>query len=73
MIDDLICPVCGEPWSEYGVMHGDMTPEERENFLSGKGCPICKGKGERLHEAEAVAAAVMNSEDPDRILDGLGF
>jgi len=49
---DVYCKVCGEPWDIAGVLpalHGredeaDMTKEEAEMLLSGKGCPCCKGK-----------------------------
>lgn len=41
---DLICNVCGEPWSAWGVNHGDMTKEERIKFYRGKGCPSCTKK-----------------------------
>lgn len=39
---DLHCRVCGEPWDAYGVFNGDMTPEEKDRFLRGEGCPSCK-------------------------------
>jgi hypothetical protein len=41
---DLYCQRCGEPWDFYGVYNGDMTPEEKDDFLKGKGCLACKGK-----------------------------
>ncbi len=41
---DLYCKRCGEPWDFYGVMHGDLTDEERERFSKGEGCPACFGK-----------------------------
>ena len=41
---DVICRVCGEPWDFYGIMHGDVTPEEAQDILNGRGCPSCKGK-----------------------------
>ena len=39
---DLVCNICGEPWDAFGIDHGDMTPEERKDFLNGNGCPCCK-------------------------------
>ena len=55
---DLYCKRCGEPWEFYGVFHGDMTDEEKDRFLSGKGCPSCYGKevGNRPFRAELTAA-----------------
>ena len=38
---DLYCAKCGEPWDSYGISHGDMTEEEKDNFLLGRGCPCC--------------------------------
>ena len=45
---DFSCSVCGEPWDAYGVRlslngspAGDMTKEEAEKFIQGKGCPSC--------------------------------
>jgi len=41
--DDLICNICGEPWDRIGVVRCiDMTPQEKEKFVEGKGCPCCK-------------------------------
>ena len=41
---DLICNVCGEPWDNWGVSHGDMNKRERRIFYEGKGCPSCLSK-----------------------------
>ena len=55
---DVYCKKCGEPWDYYGVLHGDMTPEEARRFLRGEGCPCCdfgkkvKLKGKEKEEAE---------------------
>lgn len=43
---DLYCQRCGEPWDQYGVYNGDMTPEEKVRFLQGIDCPCCQGKEE---------------------------
>ena len=40
---DLYCQICGEPWEHYHVVH-EMEQEEREEFLTGKGCDGCHGK-----------------------------
>lgn len=40
---DLLCERCGEPWDQYHVRH-EMTPQERNTFLDGKGCPSCGDK-----------------------------
>ena len=39
---DIYCAVCGEPWDAYGVYHGDMTEEEKENFLAGRDAQSAK-------------------------------
>ena len=45
---DIHCSKCGEPWDAWGVYNGDMTPEEKDRFLRGEGCPCCKfGEKER--------------------------
>jgi len=41
---DLICNICGEPWDNWGVSHGDMTKMEKKKFYAGKGCPSCPSK-----------------------------
>lgn len=43
---DLYCKRCGEPWELDSVYHGDFSPEEKESFLKGTGCPACRGKEE---------------------------
>ncbi len=40
-MSDIVCSICGEPWDAYGVRHGDMTPAEARQFLTGQGCPSC--------------------------------
>lgn len=42
--DDLICNICGEPWTAKGVWQGDMSGTEIRRFLDGKGCPCCPKK-----------------------------
>lgn len=43
--DDYVCNVCGELWDVKGVVREiDMTKEEKERFLAGKGCPVCRGR-----------------------------
>lgn len=34
---DINCPRCGEPWETYFVQH-EMTPQERDDLLAGRGC-----------------------------------
>jgi hypothetical protein len=41
---DLYCQRCGEPWDFYGVYHGDLEPEEKDDFIKGRGCPACNGQ-----------------------------
>lgn len=38
---DIYCKKCGEPWDYYGILNGDMAPEEVKRFLRGEGCPAC--------------------------------
>lgn len=56
---DLYCKRCGEPWDYYGVMHGDLTDEERERFRQGEGCPACFGKPVEKKPFRAELATVM--------------
>ena len=53
---DIYCPRCGEPWDVDSVQHA-FTPEERERFWSGQGCPCCFGEEvkERPFRAEAMS------------------
>ena len=44
---DLYCQYCGEPGEHYHI-HNDATPEERQVFLSGLGCPACYQDGKRI-------------------------
>lgn len=41
---DLYCQRCGEPWDHYGVYHGDLDPQQKEDFLKGRGCPACQNQ-----------------------------
>ena len=67
---DLYCKRCGEPWDYYGVMHGDLTDEERERFRKGEGCPACYGKAVEKKPFRAELAAVMEDVLGDD-LDGV--
>ena len=59
---DMLCQRCGEPWDLYGVQHGDMTPEERDRFLAGRGCPSCYGKRQpELSERQKTAVAAQRA------------
>lgn len=50
---DVYCKRCGEPW-ELDYVQWDMTPQERNHFWAGEGCPSCQGKtvGKRPFRAE---------------------
>lgn len=67
---DLYCKRCGEPWDAYGVRHGDLTPEERDRFFAGKGCPCCYGKEIKEPPFRAQAMSVLHEALGDDI-DGL--
>lgn len=59
---DIRCRNCQEPWDSYGVLHEeDMTKEEKELFLQGKGCPSCNF-GQKKQTLLADAVAVENLE-----------
>ncbi len=40
---DLYCTRCGEPW-DMDYVQFEMTPQERNHFRHGEGCPACEGK-----------------------------
>ncbi len=40
---DLYCSRCGEPY-DMDTVAFEMTPEERNHFKTGAGCPSCYGK-----------------------------
>ncbi|MDP3064135.1 MAG: hypothetical protein Q8O40_13135 [Chloroflexota bacterium] len=64
---DLLCQRCGEPYDQYHVRH-EMTPQERNTFLDGKGCPSCIGKkdvkpiNDRGREAQAALRSVLGDD-----------
>ena len=57
---DLYCPRCGEPWELYYVQH-EMTPEERQSFHDGSGCPSCANKEVKQRPFRAELAAEMGA------------
>ena len=56
---DLYCERCGEPWDHYYVHH-EMTPQERNQFLHGEGCPSCYGKPVEKRPFRAEIAAALH-------------
>jgi hypothetical protein len=44
---DLYCQRCGEPY-DFDHVQFEMTPQDRNDFRDGTGCPACKGI-ERCH------------------------
>ena len=67
---DLYCKRCGEPRDAYGVLHGDMTDEERQRFLRGKDWPSCHGKEVENRPFRAELTAALHEVLGDDI-DGL--
>ena len=67
---DIYCRRCGEPWDAYGVQHGDLTPEERDRFLRGEGCPSCFGKEVERRPFSAQLTSVLGDLLGDDV-DGL--
>ena len=65
---DIICKCCGEPW-EYDYVYHDMTEQERENFMRGRGCPCCKGKS----DGQDRTLEFLESLDEGTDLDPLQF
>lgn len=64
---DMICVQCDEPWDSDYVYH-DMTPQERTDLISGRGCPSCEGKD--LDEGKAqIMSGVLDLYGDD--LDAL--
>ena len=77
---DIICKVCGEPWDYWGVMlairgredEADMTKEEAEMLLSGKGCPACKGKPrDNKDHSEEYYSSLVEADGEINVLDYL--
>ncbi len=66
---DLYCKRCGEPW-ELCYVQQEMTPEEKERFHSGKGCPACFGKPVEKRPFRAELAIALGDVLGD-YLDGL--
>ncbi len=65
---DVYCKRCGEPFELYGI-NFDFTPEERNHFWSGEGCPCCYGKPApekrpfRCRVQEALESALGDDHD----------
>jgi len=67
---DYYCSVCGEPWDTYGVRTAlkgevsDMTKEEAEKFMKGKGCPCCPS---RLRDRDLLRQSITPDveEEPE--------
>jgi hypothetical protein len=65
---DIICPRCLEPWDSSYVQH-EMTPEEREDLQTGKGCSCaCRANPPSSSEKTAGASAALQLRGED--LDG---
>ena len=67
-MSDLLCRVCGEPWSAWGANHGDMAAWEYKLFCLGKGCPSCLGyrpEGLDPEEANLDRARALLLDGPD--------
>lgn len=65
-MSDVHCKVCGEPYDEYGLHHGDMLAWETDAFLKGLGCPCCQGIPKRhedgiLHRRLRMELEQMNA------------
>jgi len=62
---DVYCAKCGEPWDYYGVLHGDMSYKEKEEFLKGEGCPSCFDKPEKQkdHKEKFIISLIEESDE----------
>ncbi len=56
---DLYCSRCGEPYDMDHVMHGGFTPEEKERWQAGRGCPACYGKPVEKRPFRAEVAGML--------------
>ncbi len=65
---DMLCPRCGEPWDRAYVQH-EMTPEEREDLLAGRGCSTQCSLNPASDSDACVAASAILELCPDD-LDG---
>ena len=62
---DILCEICNEDWTSYGVEHGDMAKWEAKLFRKGSGCPECegempKGADKDDHQDRAARLAFFN-------------
>lgn len=69
MSNDINCAVCGEPFNQWGLNHGDMKAWETDLFKKGAGCPCCLGivpAGSSLGATilEHVQSVFSRAEDP---------
>ncbi len=55
---DLYCSRCGEPF-DMDHVNFEMTPEERNHFKHGQGCPSCYGKPVEKRPFRAQLAGAM--------------
>lgn len=55
---DLYCRRCGEPW-DMDHVNFEMTPDERNHFKAGEGCPSCYGQEVKQRPFRAELAGAM--------------
>lgn len=70
-MSDISCACCGEPWDAYEVFHG-FDENDKEQFLSGNGCPSCFDKTIQPdpQTVEAWAESLLEAtDDPDPLLE----
>ena len=70
---DLYCQNCGEPYEMYHV-YNDMAEDEKQMFLSGKGCDGCKGIPVKNRPIQAQAMSALQDilgDDVDGIASEL--
>lgn len=67
---DIKCVICGEPYSAWGVNHGDMMAWETDLFRKGAGCPSCEGvRPAEKFVPQSLEDLENGDEDPmDRII-----
>jgi hypothetical protein len=61
---DIKCVVCGEPFSAYGIDHGDFLPWEAKLFRAGAGCPCCLGENKNGYAPSKLSDVENGDDDP---------
>lgn len=62
-MNDVRCLVCGEAWSFWGLLHGDVMAWEADAIRDGVGCPACHGHSDESYQPTRLSDYEWGDED----------